>query len=35
VVRNRNALQRIRRYIRRNPAQWDTDRIHPDQAGDS
>lgn len=35
VVRNRNALQRIRRYIRRNPTQWDTDRIHPDQAGDA
>jgi len=35
VVRNRNALQRIRRYIRQNPAQWDTDRIHPNQAGDA
>ena len=35
VVRNRNALQRIRRYIRRNPAQWNTDRIHPDQTGDA
>jgi putative transposase len=30
VVRNRAELNRIRRYIRRNPAEWDTDRVHPD-----
>ncbi len=30
VVRTRAELNRIRRYIRRNPAEWDTDRVHPD-----
>lgn len=31
VVRNRRALERIRRYIRQNPARWHRDRNHPAQ----
>lgn len=31
VVRNRDELDRIREYIRRNPAQWHRDRNHPDR----
>jgi len=31
VVRTRSELERIRTYIRRNPAQWDEDRVHPDE----
>lgn len=30
VVRTRDELERIRTYIRRNPAQWDEDRNRPD-----
>jgi REP element-mobilizing transposase RayT len=29
VVRTRAELNRIRQYICRNPAEWDTDRVHP------
>lgn len=31
VVRTRGELERVRTYIRRNPAQWDEGRIHPDE----
>lgn len=31
IVRNRRAFQRIRRYIRKNPASWKRDPNHPDR----
>ena len=33
IVRNRTELNRIRRYIRQNPAEWDADRVRPDSEG--
>lgn len=35
VVRNSDELNRIRRYIRRNPAEWDSDRVHPNADRDA
>ena len=32
IIRNEEALNRIRAYIRNNPAQWAEDKLHPDAA---
>ena len=32
IIRNDASLDRIRAYIRHNPARWAEDRLHPDEA---
>ncbi len=34
IVRNEQELNRIREYMRNNPAQWETDRLYPSCKGD-
>ncbi|MCI5144866.1 MAG: hypothetical protein D3923_04900 [Candidatus Electrothrix sp. AR3] len=31
IIRNETELQRIRKYIHKNPARWQEDALHPDQ----
>lgn len=33
IVRNESELNRSREYIRNNPAQWELDKLHPNQPG--
>ncbi len=35
VIRNEASLQRIREYIRANPARWAKDQLHPSMAPNS